>query len=71
MAYKKAFNDFKIRHGKTITARNYLLHLYEQVFVLYPNLYSALDVIGAPPRRDTFGYRVTPFISQVISYQNL
>ena len=32
--YKKAFHDFKIRHGKTITARNYLLRLYEQVFVL-------------------------------------
>lgn len=33
-AYKKAFVAFKIKHGKTITARNYLFRLYQQVLAL-------------------------------------
>ena len=35
------------------------------------NLYSELDMIGAPPRRDTFKFWLMPFMSRVISYQNL
>jgi len=31
--YNKAFSSFKLKHGKTITARNYLLQLYQQVYV--------------------------------------
>jgi hypothetical protein len=30
--YHKAFRVFKIKHGKTIMVRNYLLQLFEQVF---------------------------------------
>jgi len=29
--YKKAISAFKVRHGKLITARNYLLQLYQRV----------------------------------------
>ena len=29
--YQKVIRTFKIKHGKTITVRNYLLQLYEQV----------------------------------------
>jgi hypothetical protein len=29
--YERALKTFRIRHGKIITARNYLLKLYEQV----------------------------------------
>ena len=36
-AYQNSFNAFKIRHGKTITARNLLLQLYEQV--IFPFLF--------------------------------
>ena len=34
-AYQNLFNAFKIRHGKTITAHNLLLQLYEQVSSLF------------------------------------
>ena len=33
--HKKAFAAFKIRHGKTITARNYFLRLYQKVFTIF------------------------------------
>jgi hypothetical protein len=33
--YQKTLRAFKVRYGKTITARNYLLQLYEQVFLIY------------------------------------
>ena len=33
-AYKKAFVAFKLKHGKMITARNYLFRLYKQVIAL-------------------------------------
>lgn len=41
-AYKKAFSAFKLKHGKTITARNYLLQLYQQVFI---TIISTIDEI--------------------------
>ena len=32
--YKKNLSTFKLKHGKMITARNYLLQLYELVFMI-------------------------------------
>jgi hypothetical protein len=34
-AYQKLFRAFKIKHSKAITARNYLLQLYEQVNISF------------------------------------
>jgi hypothetical protein len=39
-AYQNSFNAFKIRHGKTITARNLLLQLYEQVISPFLFIYD-------------------------------
>lgn len=36
--YKRTFAAFKTRHGKSVTARNYLLQLYQRVFTIILSL---------------------------------
>jgi hypothetical protein len=48
--YQKNFSAFKMRHGKTITARNYLWQLYLQVCLwslFLINIFNSLFLFGS------------------------